>query len=185
MRGNRPRPIACEDSEKAPEISACEAITVATVASSDQRIDQRRRRHAVEQLAAHDRRAAEQIGALAEIVGEQGGKDDANQLSADRPRAEMSEVGVHRLAAGDDQHHRAEDHQRFARPGAARGTRKPSTGLNAARICRLARDLREAEGGDDDEPDDQQRPEDDADARAPLNWMANSRVSSASVIGTT
>ena len=33
MRGIRPMPIACENSEKAPEISACEAMTVATVAS--------------------------------------------------------------------------------------------------------------------------------------------------------
>ena len=84
-----------------------------------QRIDRRRRRHAVEQRAVHHRRAAEEIGALAEIVGEEGGKDDGEPRHPDRPRAEMAEVGVHRLAAGHHQHQRAEDQQRLVEPGMA------------------------------------------------------------------
>ena len=34
-----------------------------------------------------------------------------------RPRAKMPEIGVHRLAAGDDEHHCAENQQGFARAG--------------------------------------------------------------------
>ncbi|HEY7101458.1 MAG TPA: hypothetical protein VH573_07445 [Mycobacteriales bacterium] len=33
-RGSRPRPIACRDTENAPEITAWEAMTVAAVANS-------------------------------------------------------------------------------------------------------------------------------------------------------
>ena len=58
------------------------------------------------------------MSALPEIVEQQGGKHDAEPAQSDGLRAEMSEVGIHRLAACNDEHHRAEDHQRFARPGA-------------------------------------------------------------------
>ena len=84
----------------------------------DERQEQRRRREAVEQLAAGDRRAAEEIRALSEIVEQQRGKDHREPADADRPSAEMPEVGVHGLAAGDDQHQRAEDQHRLAQPGA-------------------------------------------------------------------
>ena len=132
-----------------------------------QRIDRRRRRHAVEQGAVDHRRAAEEIGALPEIVGDEGGKDDREPRDADRPRAEMAEVGVHRLAPGHHQHQRAEDQQRLAKPGLAE-ERQAEPRVERPQDLRLADDLRQAEDGDDDEPDDQDRPEDDADARGAL-----------------
>ena len=79
----------------------------------------------------------------------------------------MPEVGVHRLAAGDDQHHRAEDEQRFAKSG-VREERQAEDGIERHQNLRLARDLRDAESGDDDEPHDQHRPEEEADARGAL-----------------
>ena len=117
-RGNSPSPIACEVSEKAPEISACEATIVASVARTTSGSEQRRRREAVEQLAARDRRAAKEMRALSEIVEQQRGKDHGEPADADRPGAEMPEVRVHGLAAGDDQHQRAENQQRLAQAGA-------------------------------------------------------------------
>ena len=132
-----------------------------------QGVEQRRRRHGVEQLAVGDGRAAEHVGALPEIVGDECGKDHREPTDADRPRAEMPEVGVHRLAAGDDQHQGAEDQQRLAKSRVGE-ERQSERGVERHQDLRLARDLRDAESGDDDEPHDQNRPEEEADARGAL-----------------
>ena len=86
----------------------------------DERQQQRRRHEAVEQLAARDFRAAEQIGALAEIVQQQCGEHHAEPADPDRPGAEMPEIRIHRLAAGDDQDQHAEDQHRLAQPAFTR-----------------------------------------------------------------
>jgi hypothetical protein len=109
----------------------------------------------------------QQIGALSEIVEQQRGKDHGEPADADRPGAEMPEVRVHGLAAGDDQHQRAEDEQRLARAG-AREEANAMRRIERRQNRRLARDLGPAENGDRDEPDDQDRAENDADSRRAL-----------------
>ena len=71
-------------------MSACEAMTVATVARTTIG-EERLRGERKEQLVAGDRPAAEEIGALSHIVDQQGGVDDAVPARADRGGAEMAE----------------------------------------------------------------------------------------------
>ena len=77
------------------------------------------RREGEEEFVVGDRAAAHQVGALSEIVEEERRIDDGEPGETDRQRAEMADVGVHRLAAGDDQHQRAEDEQRLEKVRAA------------------------------------------------------------------
>ena len=133
----------------------------------DERQQQRRRRQAVEQLAACDLRAGEQIGALTEIVQEQGGKHHREPADPDRPGAEMPEISIHCLAAGDDQDQHAEQQHRLAHAGVDK-ERQSIERIERHQDLRLARDLRDAEAGDDDEPHDQHRPEESADVRGAL-----------------
>ena len=49
--------------------------------------------------------------ALAEIVDQQRRQHEAEPGALDRPAAEMAEIGVERLAAGDGEEHRAERDQ--------------------------------------------------------------------------
>ena len=72
-----------------------------------------------EELVVGDRPAADEIGALAEIVEEERRIDDGVPGDADRQRAEMADVGVHRLAPGDHQHQGAEDQKRLEEMRAA------------------------------------------------------------------
>jgi len=83
-----------EVSEKAPEISACEATTVASVAVS--RAGEQAARASCKQLAGRDRRAARRCASV-EIV-EQRGNSTANQPMR-IGRAEMPRVREHGLAA--------------------------------------------------------------------------------------
>src|SRR5215469_1315782 len=78
----------------------------------DERHEQRLRREIIEQLPTRDRTAAKQIRSLTKIVEEQRGKNNREPTDADRERAEVTKVSVHRLAAGHDQHHRTQDQQR-------------------------------------------------------------------------
>ena len=84
------------------------------------------------------------MGALPEIVEQQRGKNDGEPAEPDRPRAEMAEIGIHRLAAGDDQHQRAEDQQRLAQRRPAQ-ERDAESGIEGGQDRRLARDLGRAE----------------------------------------
>ena len=76
----------------------------------------------------------------------------------------MAEIGIHRLAAGDDQHQRAQNQQRLA-PARLGEKRDAVNRVEGGKDFWLARDLRRAQRRDDGEPDDQQRTEDDADLR--------------------
>ena len=113
-RGSRSSCTACACSENAPEIIACDAMTVAAVASSDHE-RQRRRRH------EHDRTdagtaspAREQQRALTEVIQQQRGPHEREPCEPHRLLAEVAHVGVQRLAAGDREEHRAEDRERDA-----------------------------------------------------------------------
>ena len=57
-------------------------------------------------------RIGEQQRALAEVVEQQPGQDEAEPGEPDRQAAEMAHVGVERLGAGDREHDRAERDER-------------------------------------------------------------------------
>ena len=106
-RGRKPRFSACMVSEKAPEISACEAMMVAAVASTTKRQQRPRRGQHVERVlrrlgvAQHER-------SLAEVVEQQGRQHIEVPGQADGLGAEMAHVGVERLAARHHQEDRAQ-----------------------------------------------------------------------------
>ncbi len=108
--GEYPSCTACWVSEKAPEISACEATTAAAVAMHDHRVECPRR------VPAH-RRVVQCVGMLQqqrrlpEVVEQQCGQRHGEPGEADRAAAEVTHVGVQRLAARHHQHHRSEDEE--------------------------------------------------------------------------
>ena len=114
-RGRKPSWIACWVSEYAPEMIACDAMTVASVAKSDQRIMRPVGRKPVERIFER-RRIGHQQRALSEIVEHQSRQHDAKPGEPDRSAAEMAHVGIHRLAAGHGQEccaeHRKADQRR-------------------------------------------------------------------------
>ena len=63
-----------------PEISACDAMMVATVASTIIGTKSAWGNETVEELAPGDGRRTQQVGALTEIIEQQGGIDHPNQL---------------------------------------------------------------------------------------------------------
>ncbi len=129
----------------------------------DHRHDEPLRRERKEELVAGDRAAAHHIGALSEIVEQERRIDDGEPGEADRQRAEMADVGVHRFAAGDDQHQRAEDQERFEEMRAAQKG-QPMDRVEGGENFGIRRDRGRAECGDAREPDENDRPEHGADA---------------------
>ncbi len=107
MRGSRPICTAWRATEKAPEMTACEAMTVASVARIDHR-DQRPVGRQVVERAFDGARLGEQQRPLAEVVEDQRRHDEGEPGEADRQAAEVAHVGIERLAAGDGQDHRTE-----------------------------------------------------------------------------
>ena len=99
-------------------ITACEAITVAAVASrtigSLPQSGTRRKKG----LAMFARRVAEDERALAHVVEDAGGEDEQQPGAGDRRAAEVAHVGVERLGSGDredDRRQREEGHREMAR----------------------------------------------------------------------
>ena len=133
----------------------------------DHRDQQPLRREGEEELIVSDRSAADQIGALPEVVEEERRIDDSVPGEADRQRAEMAKIGVHRLAAGDDQHQGAEDQERLHEMR-MRQKRDAIGRIEGGKNLRIGRDRSAAEGGDGDEPDEHDRPEHRADAGGAL-----------------
>ena len=118
--------------EKAPEITACDAMIVATVASDDQRIQRPAGSEQVERVL--DRRGVgEQQRALSEVVERERRQHEARPGDAHRPAAEMAHVGVERFRAGDDEHDRTE---REEAERAVRGEERDRVGgLSAVSTC--------------------------------------------------
>ena len=108
--------MAWRVSEKAPEISACDATMAAAVAMRDHRIECPPRHQGIERVADGGR-VGHQQRALSEVVEHQRRQDDREPGEADRPRAEVPHVGIQRLATRHDEHDRAEDEE-------ARGRRR-------------------------------------------------------------
>ena len=132
------------------------------------------RREGEEEFVVRDRTGAEEIGALSEIIEEERRIDDCVPGETNRQRAEMAEVGVHRLAPGDDQHQRAEDQQRLHE---MRVRQKPRAvdGIEGGEDLGFGVDLGGPEDGDGEEPDEHDRPEQRADAGGALELDGEER----------
>ena len=91
-------------------ITAWLAITVAAVASTIIGSSSASRNQAVERILDR-RRIGQHHRALAEIIDQQRRQHEAEPGGLDRLAAEMAEIGIERLAAGDGQKHRAERDQ--------------------------------------------------------------------------
>src|SRR5271170_4715265 len=113
-RGNSPRLTACVVTEKTPDMTAWDAMTVAAVASSTKGHND----HAggdqqsllpdgtgmvVVALGAARRRVLDQHRPLAEIIRDQRRHDDAYPAETYRRLAEMTHIGIQRLTARDAQ----------------------------------------------------------------------------------
>ena len=118
-RGKKPSCTACRVSENAPEMSACDAMIVATVESEDHRIDEERRDEREERVLRR-LRVLDEARRLPEVVEQQGGHDEREPGEADGVAAEVAHVGIERLAAGDDEDDAAEDEERLATGGPRR-----------------------------------------------------------------
>ena len=97
-RGRKPSCTAWRVTEKAPEMTACEAMTVAAVASEDHR-DPRPVREEQEERVVDRARRVEDQRALAHVVEDQRREDDGEPRAPDRAAAEVAHVGVQRLGA--------------------------------------------------------------------------------------
>ena len=129
----------------------------------DHRHEEPTGREREEELVAGDRAAADHIGALSEIVDQKRRIDDGEPGEADRQRAEMADVGVHRFAPGDDQHQRAEDEERLDSMRAAQEG-EPMDRVEGGENFGVRRDRGRAERRDRREPEEDDRSEDEADA---------------------
>jgi hypothetical protein len=100
--------------------------------------------------------------ALSEIIQDKTGQDDGEPAEADRLAAEMTHIGVHRLAAGDRQEggakHREADAQSRVEKEAYRAERAES---DQDREC--TKDPGDAEDADDGEPQQHCRSKNAAD----------------------
>ena len=88
-------------------MTACEAMTVGERGQRDQGEDVVLR-HQLEEHLMDLAGIGDDECALAEVVEQQAGHDQAEPGHADRLAAEMAHVGVERLGAGDGQHDRTE-----------------------------------------------------------------------------
>ena len=155
-RGKRPSRIACDTSGKAPEISACDAMTVAAVASATIGISSQSGASAKNSLSL-GMDPAESISALPEVVEEKRRVDDGEPGDPDRQNAEMADVGVHRFAAGNDQHQSAQDQEGIEEIRASQEL-KAVKRIEGGENLRGRRDLSRAEDRNGDEPGEHDRP---------------------------
>ena len=102
-------------------------------------------------------------GALPHVAQDQGRIDQGEPTDPDGPPAEMTEVGEHRLAAGQHQHDRAQDKQGPVHVAVKQEGEAIARG-ESLQDLRPRDDLADAEDGDREEPDDHDRTEDAADA---------------------
>ena len=101
MRGRKPSWIAWLVIENAPEITACEAITVAAGREQRPSAAAPRSGNSLKNGLSIASRVDEQQRALADVVERQRREHQDEPGQADRPRAEVAHVGVERLGAGD------------------------------------------------------------------------------------
>ena len=160
MRGRKPSWIACWVSENAPEMIACEAMMVASVANAHQRVMGPSRREQIERVL--DRAGVgEKQRALAEIIEHQRGQDDGEPAEADRQAAEMAHIRIHRLAAGDGQEGGPEHRESRCPARHEPGRSTACMRTERRRGCAGARTMPpHAEQADGDEPDQHHRAED-------------------------
>ena len=103
--------MACRVSEKAPEMRACDAITVAALERpTSASVAAPGRDHREERVLGR-RRLAQDERALSEVAEHQRWHRQGEPGHADGARAEVPHVGVQRLATRHRQHDRAEDEE--------------------------------------------------------------------------
>ena len=96
--------------EKAPEITACDAMMVAAMARMTSGSAAHCGAIRISGLSSVSG-VAQQHRALPEVVEHQRGPDQQVPRDADRSASEMTHVGIKRLGAGDGQHHGAQRQQ--------------------------------------------------------------------------
>ena len=106
--------MAWRVSENAPVMTAWLAMIVARVARMTIGSSAHSGTSRIERVLGRGR-VGEDERALSEIVDDQRREHEAEPGGADRPAAEMAEIRVERLGAGDGQAHGAEHRERDAR----------------------------------------------------------------------
>ena len=101
--------------------------------------------------------------ALPEIVDQQRRQNEAEPGALDRLPAEMAEIGIERLAAGDGKKHRAERDQ--ADVAVRRHEADGVDGIDGGKHREIVADVHGAGDGDGDEPDQHHRTEEGRDPR--------------------
>ena len=137
-------------------MTACEAITVAAVASTMSDRQQPAGRHQVERVG--DRaRILQQQRALAEVVQHQRGQHDHEPAAPDRRAAEVTHVGIQRLAAGHGEEDRREHDE--SGPAVVREELHRVQRIDREHDIGLGDDPAHAEQRKRDEPDERDRTE--------------------------
>src|SRR6266852_4835526 len=96
------------------------------------------------------RRIVEQQGSLPEVIQDESGKDQQKPRQSNRPRAEVSHVGVQRFTAGDGEKYRAENQETMFPIDDKELDCVP--GIEGVEDIRLLDEMRQAKDRDDDEP---------------------------------
>ena len=147
-------------SEKAPEMSAWEAMMAAAVASptiGKKRPGRRQKEKGLFRGGAVD----QQQRALTEVVEQEGGQDQREPRQTNRPLSEVAHIGVQRLAAGDRQKHRAQ-HREAVQPVRLEEDEGVDR-VDRGEDDRLPDDPGHTEGRDRDEPQHHHRTKQPAD----------------------
>ena len=142
-------------------MSACEAMIAAAVASTTSGNSAQAgasRKNGCSTAAG----LLQQQRALSEVVQQQRRQHQGEPRQADGPLAEMSHVGVQRLAAGDDEEDRAEHGE--AVPAVLAEEANACRGSIAGSTTGMLHDPAEAEDRQHQEPHDHDRSEQPADA---------------------
>ena len=156
MRGSRPSWIAARVSEKAPEITACAAITVATVAITT-RTGRKPSGASRKNGSSMARGIAQDERALPEVVEHQRREHERDPGHRDRPAPEVAEIGVKRLRPSHSQEDGAEHHEGH-RAMLAQEARRLQR-VEGREHAGFAQDLRHAQAREGHEPDRGERPE--------------------------
>ena len=111
---------------------------------------------------------------MTQIIEQERRIHQAEPAHPDRKHPKVSQVGIHRFAAGHDEHQRAEHQERLVDSDA---TEKQQTmyGIECLQDLGVVRDLMEAKAGQHDEPDDQNRTKYPADAGRALELHGKER----------
>ena len=163
-RGRKPSWTAWRVTENAPEITACEAITVASVASATIGIRLQCGNSRKNGLSIAARRVQDQR-ALAHVVEDQRGEDGGEPGAADRRAPEVAHVRVQRLGARDREHHRAERDERDV--AVVEQEADPVGRRDRLQDLGLLDDLVQPGDGEDREPSSHHRPEQAPDRARP------------------